>query len=996
MKSCEVEESFNPSTNNITSSYHKLSYSLATQLNLKPEESTLTTYKEIKAFVDHLKTQKHQFRAENRELALESEEKIKKNREDILKIDKKIEKLEQSNQKLNINIANEKYTRIEEFKSALLPLQTSADLIENTKTQLQVKIEELAKDLENLNGEKESKQIVLDLKMIEFNKVNFEIQTIRRKIEEVSKDHQWDHMEVFQESKTRTKVAKIKQAKKEVKNQLLTVEDEINTLKKSELINAILNEFEDEIESFEPKIEELNIEIQQLEAFFNLQSKKHSCKEIWEILVELSQQEKNSILDYVAREQVNLIKIQKMQLLDSNKNLEWLCENKFFELNAEIKGLEVKYYEKIKEGKKSAVLEKTLNSKKQEFAQVTQEYESLKKKNSVQLMIIEKWLETNRKILTISESSKLPEDNLIVKEFLKEFSSKNVEKPEREAIENAMNRYIEKVNERTGHYMKITATEEYKVAFDYDKIALASKRNAEIKTKEIEKEKLEKQFEVLQKEEKALLQVLEKYKLEIDSGRRSEILELINKTTSDCKSKQKVTAEQIKAKYNEIVSTTVQLLRGLCEEKAKAKSFGNELMTQVKDKLRPEITALNKEILLKSNELKKLEEDSFVLENSKEELLDKLGLLADKKREEMYKTVKSLNQKHGSAKFDSIEKLYLLRSAKEAEIIELELKCIKNQKLLSEKELKNSMEIIKLTARAEALDKSAKEKRRHNVNRQNRLSCFEIGSSFLHDKSETHRSKNSHSINKNKSYAKLSDTMQRSDFLRTTLKTPNLCFEPIDFYSEVALEIPCPPEPKFVCSEFSTDAEKSLFESILPLLEGCVLYKKAVQKSIDVFDPLEFSIKPAESCGYNIKKMKINKQLTKIEVRQIGKPGIENCIMIDSILSINSYPITNSIIKAQNTDTSEWDNSLENLSRCSKEYRDVKYIGKVNHSAPYFVLKSKETHFYPFYLMLKTGKLDLIADSIKIFYVWMNGLQTLIKNKNLLEGLKFKIQTACS
>ena len=233
MKSSEVEESFNPSTNNITNSYHKLSYSLATQPNLKQEEITLTNYQEIKAFVDHLKTQKLQYRAEFREFALDSEEKIKKSREDILKIDKKLEKLEQSSQKLNLNIANEKYTRIEEFKSALLPLQTSADLIESAKTQLLTRIEELAKNLENLNGEKESKQIVLDLKMIEFNKINFEIQTIRRKILDISKDHQWDHMEVFQESKARTKVSKIKQAKKEVKIHLLAIEDEINILKKS-------------------------------------------------------------------------------------------------------------------------------------------------------------------------------------------------------------------------------------------------------------------------------------------------------------------------------------------------------------------------------------------------------------------------------------------------------------------------------------------------------------------------------------------------------------------------------------------------------------------------------------------------------------------------------------------------------------------------------------------------------------------------------------------
>ena len=1031
MKSFGLDTISIPSTNNITGSVHKTTLSIATQPTGKAEESLFLNYQEAKGTLDSLRTQQHVFRSDHSKKMLELELKSKKTRSQIRSIDKQLEKLEISSLKLNRSITNEKQTRIEEFKSALFPLQTSADIIENTKLQISSKLENLEKDLKIIQESKEAKQETLDQKILELNQINFEIQVCKRKISDIANEHNWDFIQVFKEAKIKAKIFKVKEEKKKAKSVLSCIEGEIRDFREK---------IENECKSFEGlehpegligKIQVLEKEILQLEEFLNLVSMKHQCKGLWKVLLGLSHSDSYSMHDIIAKEQVCIVKSKKLEIIDESKQLEWNFENKIFELNAEIKGLELQYYENVKNDKKNLPLEKMIESKKKTFHKLNEEFQLIKRKNSNKLVNIDKWLEVNRKFLTFNQDFKFPDDDSVIQEFILGFSMKKIDKAERDAIQNVVTRYMEKVRERDSCYFRIIEADfNEKKNFEV-KEAFLLQVKAEIKSKDIEREKVQNQVLALVEQEKILFKELENCKLEIDSGRRKEVNDLISKAKGAA-GKVKVNVEEIKEKFNKVTVENVQSLRDLLESKIALKHSRDVLHELIKNDLQPELSLLIKDLSSKTSELCNLKEDLVILNTSKEELLTKLGILADQKREELYAKIKDLSKKHGSIQFSSIENLYNLRASKESELLELELDSIKHSQLLSSKELKTSIEIVKVSSKAETLEKQVKDLKKKQIQRKNHLSCFDIGTSFITDKNNSikafetpFKAKSSSkfldnsnskatktvsksfrklsqdsiaqelakSLNQVKSFRKLSQNVLPQDSMRSCVRTPECSFRMHEFENESVFEIPLPPEPQYYLAETACESEKKVFNAILPLLEGSILFKKGNVKTSEQFDPLDHSIKHPEEAGYLSRKLKINKQLTKLEIRTVGKSGIDNCIMIDNIRSINSLPLTNAIIKAQNMIIEGLDMSLEFIAKCSKEYRENKYSGKVNYSADYFIVKSKETHYYPFYISLKSGKAEFIAESIQDYYAWMNGIQSLINNKALLDKLRFKVKT---
>ena len=1035
MKSLGLDLISIPSTHNITGSIHGATLSIATQPIAKNEETLHLNYQETKGALESLRTQKHVFRSDHTKKMLELEERAKKARSSIRSIDKKLEKLEISNLKLDRSITNEKQIRIQEFKSALYPLQTSADIIESTKVQISSKLETLENDLKAIHESKEAKQVSLDQRVIELNQVDFEIQVCKRKIEEIAKEHSWDNMQVFKEAKIKASISKIRAEKQKAKTFLASIEAEINALRDSIENERKTGEVMERPEALKAKIDGLEKEISQLEEFLNLVSDKHQCKGLWQVVAELTHSEHYSLHDIIGKEQVCTVKSRKLEIIDQGKQLEWNFENKIFELNAEIKGLELQYYENVKNDKKNLTLDKLIESKKKSFQEMNEEFQQVKRKNSNKLVTIDKWLEVNRRFLTFDEDFKFPDDESVIQEFILGFSMKKIDKAERDAIQNVVARYMEKVKERNFYYLRITETAKNEKKAAEEKEAFLLQVKAEVKSKDIEREKVQSQVLALVDQEKVLFKELEKCKLEIDSGRRKEVNDLIAKSkASPGKGKMNVEGiKEIKEKCSQQTADIVRTLRDLYETKISLKTSRDELADLIKNELHPELSSLIKDLSSKTLELKSLEEDLIILERSKEELLTKLGLLADTKREELYAKVKDLSKKHGSGQFSSIEKLYNLRASKESELVELELDSIKHQKLLSEKELKNSIEMVKVSTRAETLEKQVRNLKRKQNQRKNHLSCFDIGSSFITEKNSLSRvfetpfnakssrkvldnsnaksfhpagSKSSRKLPQNglgqdlprppalvKSLRKLSGGLVPQDSIRSCVRTPECSFRMHEFENESVFEIPLPAEPRYFLAENASESEKKVFNAILPLLEGTILFKKGNGKTTEQFDPLDHSIKHPEEVGYLSKKLKINKQVTKLEIRTVGKSGIDNCIMIDDVRSVNSFPITNAIIKAQNMSVEGIDMSLESIAKCSKEYREMKYSGRVNYSSGYFIVKSKETHYYPFYIVLKSGKAEFVAESLQDYYAWMNGMQSLINNKALLDKLRFKVKT---
>ncbi|OMJ67792.1 hypothetical protein SteCoe_34947 [Stentor coeruleus] len=976
-------------------SLHKASMSTLTQNNIKKEEALQISLNEVLNKAESLKLEKNGLRANFQKLFHQINEKIKKNKEAVQKIDEKLQKIENKHQKIHGVIKSEKELKIEAFKTALQPLKNSAELIDNSKIQVSTRLDQLQKEILELNNCRENKLHEMQQKSKEIDLVNSNFIQLKKNINELKKQAEWDYKEVFVENKIAKKIVNLKALKKIMTSEMQALDLEISN--ENELIDKIEENKNYNTIDYLPDLKENEKIMLQLEEFLNLQSAKHNCPLLKDTIKHLSSDMQFCLQDHVLKEQVKLMENKEIEIVEHAKTVDSNFENAFLILDSEIKALESIFFDKIKNHEKNNELESTLKSKRDLQRKLGEEHLKDKRKADIWIMTLKNWLSGNRKFLLAEGLIKIPDDQDIITEFIKEFHSTNVDLNEIKAIESIINRYYETSRIRNDFFIKLQqqlTNNSEQVSIKNDEL---NKHKAIKKTKELEKEKLKGEIEKLVKSEKELLKDLENSKLEIDSGRKKMVSDYLNLAQASGKKEKKLESkalfEEIKDSLSKIRYQNVEKFRKMYEEKARIKIHIKALGKDINDRLNSEAENLEKEIIKRKNEVLKLEEDCIVLENTKEDLLNRMGNLAGKKKDEMIISVQRLAKFHGAENSIDIEKIYQVRSDKESEIIEFELELIKSQKILSEKELEKSLEILKLNAKIEAIKSEIKRLKYHKKKKAERLSMGEIAISDFIDISDFQKkNKDDQTISRVKS-SKKEDSIRNSNISKLSYQSSEKNMQPIDFNSDISLEIPYPSEIRYTILNDCSNIERRIFESISSLLEGIVLYKKFQSKSVENFDPLEHQVTSPESCGFSMRKMKLNKQLTKIEVRHIGKTGVESNLMLDSIVSISPFSLTSALIKAQQASLM-YDNSLEAMAQYSREYREMKYSGKINYSSIAFIAKAKDTHFYPFYLVLKTAKLEMIAESQNAFENFLNGITVLIKYKKNLEALKFKIHAS--
>ena len=192
------------------------------------------------------------------------------------------------------------------------------------------------------------------------------------------------------------------------------------------------------------------------------------------------------------------------------------------------------------------------------------------------------------------------------------------------------------------------------------------------------------------------------------------------------------------------------------------------------------------------------------------------------------------------------------------------------------------------------------------------------------------------------------------------------------------------------CSEEEAD----FFMAVQPLLEGGTFYKKFSQKSSLVcpeFDPLEADVFPPEKCGYGLRELKLNRALTKIEVRQPNKPGIESSIMVEKLLEPIVPQHTLAILKTQKSAWLSGQQPPED-EELKRKYQEFKRMGIMDFQSPIFESKCMGCSHYVFFIALERGgRVELVADSYVQFKKWLEGVRQLFICKKLLPKLKFKI-----
>jgi hypothetical protein len=201
------------------------------------------------------------------------------------------------------------------------------------------------------------------------------------------------------------------------------------------------------------------------------------------------------------------------------------------------------------------------------------------------------------------------------------------------------------------------------------------------------------------------------------------------------------------------------------------------------------------------------------------------------------------------------------------------------------------------------------------------------------------------------------------------------------------------PKPAFTI-RFSdcTRSEAEFFRAITPLLEGALMYKKLPLKGaakpaeFDLFDGPE-----PEACGYGLRELKLGKALTKLEIRQPSKPGVDLSLLLSQLFDPILPPPTLSAILAQKK--LGVDSAENRQEEAVAKYREIKEEGIVNYQAPAILEMGRAVSYFPFVLPLtKGGRVELIARSYEEFKTWTEGIKTLLKQSKSLPRLKYKIE----
>ena len=392
--------------------------------------------------------------------------------------------------------------------------------------------------------------------------------------------------------------------------------------------------------------------------------------------------------------------------------------------------------------------------------------------------------------------------------------------------------------------------------------------------------------------------------------------------------------------------------------------------------------------------LSSLQELSYVSKESEELRLSDLKQRIDEITSEIEVSTKELNKfdLDVNASLALIEQEELILKTQQQAIesamrnIEIENKRIKEmeQQLvkLEETEAAPIPECLQDQTRSKSVPRIASSKQNENAN----MNINEnINASVTAYTNETKESEESVIINNGNPYLDyVEKTLGRHISLSTDRSLFNQQRAPIKKSFKLSLED-------------TNQIERSFFEKIMPLLEGAELYKKFSQRSTlkqQSFDPLDVIRTPPEVCGYGLRQFKLNKSINTIDVKQPLKPGFDNSIQVDYLLTPIIPQITMAILKIQKHLGQE---ELDFDRVPDKSYEKMKEIGVIDTNSQAFRERCKNCIWYPFSLaLIQGGRVELIAKGYQTFRYWVNGINALVKYKKVIPKLRQRIESSTS
>lgn len=185
-----------------------------------------------------------------------------------------------------------------------------------------------------------------------------------------------------------------------------------------------------------------------------------------------------------------------------------------------------------------------------------------------------------------------------------------------------------------------------------------------------------------------------------------------------------------------------------------------------------------------------------------------------------------------------------------------------------------------------------------------------------------------------------------------------------------------------------TIKEIQLYDSVKFVLEGVQIYKKYGAENTlksKIFDPLIAQKCPPETCGFGKRLVIYNPTTNKLEFRLLDKLYvIEHMFSLTEIKKVVVQNETKQIVKIQKSNS--------NLSETFRDSSLMK-IDKLDRNADNETYREqcKLVRFYPFSLLTKDKRIELISETYTVFKCTISAFNQMLENQSLLKGFNQKL-----
>lgn len=1013
LEKIDFRKSLEPSPKNPSNKDPPVKFQLNDQLN--PKKNLASTISSQIPSDNSLKTEIHDLQVQLKVLLMQKKKEkisickqcdkiiaqVAEHKSELEKVEKELKTLETRAENIEKVLKEKQYEKLEAFRYALKPLEDTANTIIEEKEMLKRKNEELNKRL----GELDRLKITKAEELKNLHKQKAELISNKEKLDnylaEIKETEHCNYKEYLQEIETKEILSAIRDRKakqmislKEMEKKLAGIEAKIQSSDEKTLNFT-------KPEDYRPVT--LEKEIDDMESYLNLVCKDLGVPNLLYYIKEQMSKKPFQIDEMLIKNQMELIEDKEMQTEEAFRFKKEELESKIFDLQRAAEEQEVELLTLLSNNLPSQHNEQALQGIKKTLNELRKEAQKSHRAHKAKMLSIAKWKDQNRGKLLISDKQSAIEDGEVIKIFKRELQKSVIKLDQWKCIENVISKYIEKLSEKGNNFQSFLSIENERFENQNKMKSTINELEAKRTALLIDKDMIQKEFVKTLALEKITMKKFETVKIEIDQERSKMIEKITEKNMKSNKSNllqiQRTYGDKAIKKIRDKESQTVKenqekqkdeikkKLEGLSSDIMHWESLIAKTDSSINENLKPEIDMIDQEVVKIKQELVVISHQVKILNDAEEELSAKFEFLMESKKRDIQRTLHRTLEIHGGdVDSKKINRLTQIRDKKEAVIKQLLEEKEKIEQEFIGKIKDTELEEFRIKAKLSI----AQESLENPKNPKPPTEPAPMGPVIQIQHLKPDSGKNI-----------LKEYSERSESPIEEIKEPTLKTEEPAIEFEESKEDQETTEVDSVTTESGinidleelSSQDQEFFHIITPLLQGNNIYKKLSQRNslqFPDYDPLEND--NPESFGYGLRSIKLNKALTKIEFRVPQKPGIENSILVESLLAPIIPKHTSEMIKSQKKN---WLSEVKDepiTPTINKKYKLMKTSGLMNYSDLAFILKSHSASTYLFFITLeKGGRVELVAKEYSTFKQWVDGVNALIKFRKQLARLRYKI-----